>query len=87
MGASPGITRVFQIAAQPWVVQATDATNDHFLRTLGGVDGDARSDLVSKVETQALWAIHVPNTGSDLSGSCYVVSSEAYKRLKAGRLT
>lgn len=74
------VTRAFQVAAQPWVVQTTDDDLHAFLLALNGAGA---SDLGNTEETLALWAVNVPN-GSE-AGSAYVVSAETYKRVQAGR--
>lgn len=74
------VTRAFQIAAQPWVVQVTDNDLHAFLL---GLNGAGASDLGDTKETLALWAVQVPN-GSE-AGSAYVVSSETYKRIQSDR--
>lgn len=74
------VTRAFEVAAQPWVVQVTDNSLHAFLL---GLNGAGASDLGQTKETLALWAVNVPN-GSE-AGSAYVVSAETYKRVQASR--
>lgn len=47
--------------------------------------GDEQDDLASTQFEKALWATHVTDTSQDDGGSAYLLSGEAYKRLKARR--
>lgn len=74
------VSRAFQIAEKPWVVQVNDTATRDFLAAL---NGGGASDLALVEETIALWAVQVPN--DSVAGTAYVVSPEAYKRVQARR--
>jgi hypothetical protein len=78
------VTRKRVIPAQPFVIQTNDATLKAWLDALVAASGDG-SDLLSTADAQALWAARCLNTDTADSGSCYVVSAEAQKRIEAGR--
>jgi len=76
------VTRTYQVAAQPWVVWTTNNDLHAFLASLNGAGA---SDLGSVEETLALWAVQVPDSTETDAGTAYIVSSETYKRVQAGR--
>lgn len=76
------VTRAYQVAAQPWVVETVDTDLHAFLLSLNGAGA---SDLGTTEETLALWAVQVPSSDESDGGTAYVVSAETYKRVQAGR--
>lgn len=76
---SSRIDRSNQIAAFPYLIATLDTDVKAFL------DGLPFPDFASVAETKALWAARATTTGGTSPGSAYVVSAEAYKRVKAHR--
>jgi hypothetical protein len=78
------VTRAYQIAAQPWVVNVTDSPLGEYLADLAAGGGAETSDLKDTENPVLLWAAPLTNS-LDSAGTAYVVSAEVYKRIQARR--
>jgi hypothetical protein len=86
--------RAWEIASQPWLVHTNDTAATAFLRSLCGTGGDSAASLTDNAndvaktsQEKVLWAVPVQGdpTHGEAAGTAYVVSDEAYKRLKGHR--
>jgi hypothetical protein len=73
------VSKAYQIAEKPWIVQVTDTPTRDFLAGLIS----SPADLIDTEETLLLWAAELD--GAPDAGTAYVVSPEAYKRVQARR--
>lgn len=75
------VRRAHQIAAHPFAVQVHSSTLNHWLLNL------AQPNLVNTADGKALWATRAQNAGEGtvFAGTAWIVSGEAYKRIKAHR--
>lgn len=73
------VSKAFQVAEKPWIVQVTDTATRDFLAGL--ISTPATFDDTE--ETLLLWAAQLDDSGE--AGTAYVVSPEAYKRVQARR--
>jgi ribosomal protein L12E/L44/L45/RPP1/RPP2 len=78
-----GVTRSTLIAAPPALVHVEDATLAAFLTALSAPNFQTIADQ------KAIWAVAASNAGAGTaeasSGSSYVVSAAAYRRIVKGR--
>jgi hypothetical protein len=80
------VTRAYQLAAQPWVVYASDAADAalvEYLQDLTALGSEA-SDLKDTENPLLLWAAPLADS-LDTGGSAFVVSAEVYKRIQTRR--
>lgn len=78
-----------QISDMPFVVQVDDLANDAFCRALPAPFTSPGTTFYSNTAGH-LWGLAANDAEADalgLGGSAYIVSSEAFKRIKAGRLS
>lgn len=73
------VSKAYQVAEKPWIVQVTDNAAHTFLQGLIS----SPASVVNTEETLLLWAAELDDGGD--AGTAYVVSPEAYKRLQATR--